>query len=105
MVTRIRNINPLQLGIVYAALYALIGLLAGVIFALVSMAAGSMAAASGIPNLGWLSVIIFPICYGIIGFIAGLIIALLYNLIAGWTGGIEITLSTPVGVTTATIPL
>jgi hypothetical protein len=103
MVTRIRAINPVQLGIVYAALYALIGLIAGIIIAIVSMAAGSMASA-GMPNFGWLSVIIFPIIYGVCGFIGGIIVGFLYNLIAGWTGGIEMTLTTPVGVTTPVIP-
>jgi hypothetical protein len=99
MTTRIRNINPLQLGIVYATLYAIIGVLIGVIFALFTMAMGSMMGAGsmgrgGMPNFGWLSVIIFPIMYGVIGFIAGIIVGFLYNLVAGWTGGIELTFST-----------
>jgi hypothetical protein len=101
MTTRIRNINPLQLGIVYATLYALLGFLLGICFAIVSMAAGSMAAMAtgGFPNFGWLSIIIFPILYGIIGFIGGIIVAFIYNLVAGWTGGIELTF-TPVGAAT-----
>jgi ABC-type polysaccharide/polyol phosphate export permease len=97
MTTRIRNINPLQLGIVYAVLYALLGVIIGVCFALIGMVASSMAP-SGAFSFGWLSVIIFPILYAVIGFIAGLIVGFLYNLVAGWTGGIELTFTTsPVG--------
>jgi hypothetical protein len=36
-----------------------------------------------------------PIIYGVFGFISGLIVGALYNLIAGWTGGIEVELSSP----------
>lgn len=97
MTTRIRNINPLQLGIVYAVLYALIGVIIGICFALIGMAASSMAP-SGMFSFGWLSIIIFPILYGVIGFIGGLIVGFFYNLVAGWTGGIELTFTTaPVG--------
>jgi hypothetical protein len=104
MTTRIRNINPLQLGIVYAALYAIIGLLIGICFALFSMAAGAMFKSGGMPNFGFLSIIIFPIMYGIIGFIGGLIVGFFYNLAAGWTGGIELTFSTTPVSTTAIVP-
>ena len=34
-----------------------------------------------------------PVMYGAFGFIFGVIGALIYNLVAGWTGGIEITLT------------
>jgi hypothetical protein len=98
MVTRIHNINPVQLGKVYAVLYAILGLIFGVFFGVASSISG--AAMSGMGNLGWLSIIVFPICYAIAGFIGGLILGLLYNLVAGWTGGIEVTLSpAPVAAT------
>ena len=37
---------------------------------------------------------LFPIMYGVIGAIAGAIGAALYNLIAGWIGGLEVQVST-----------
>ena len=37
--------------------------------------------------------IVFPIMYAVLGFIFGVIGAAIYNLVAGWTGGIEFTLS------------
>jgi hypothetical protein len=104
MVTRIRNINPLQLAIVYAVLYAILGLILGVIFGIIGSIAGPSMAATGMGNFGWLSIIIFPICYAVIGFIAGIILGLLYNLVAGWTGGVEMTLSTPVVAAAVVVP-
>jgi hypothetical protein len=105
MVTRIRNINPIQYAIVNAVLCALIGLILGVFFGLFSSAMGALAPGGGGMNFGWLSIIIFPIMYAVIGFIAGLIGAFVYNIVAGWTGGIEMTLSSaPVGAATATVP-
>ena len=96
MVTRIRNINPVQLGIVYAVLYAILGLILGVIFGIAQQRWGQYDGGVGDGRLGWLSIIIFPIVYGVIGFIGGMILAALYNLVASWTGGVEMTFSTPV---------
>jgi hypothetical protein len=96
MVTRLTRIAPVQLAIVAAALYAILGLLVGVAVALAAFAGRSVPATStaGVPTfgMGWLSIILFPIIYAALGFIGGLIYAWLYNLIAGWTGGVEITL-------------
>lgn len=106
MVTRIRNINPVQLGIVYAVLYALVGVLIGIFFGIFSSAMGALAP-GGAANFGWLSIIIFPIMYAVIGFIAGIIGGFLYNLVAGWTGGIEMTLTTapvPSGAAATVVP-
>ncbi|MEE8525424.1 MAG: hypothetical protein V3T72_15920 [Thermoanaerobaculia bacterium] len=38
------------------------------------------------------AVILMPLFYGFMGFISGLITGLLYNLIAGWIGGLEMDL-------------
>jgi hypothetical protein len=103
MVTRISSITPLQLGVVYGVLYALLGFIFGVVFAIASLA-GSSGPMPGIGGFGWLSIIVFPIVYGVIGFIAGIILALLYNLVAGWTGGVELTFSTPVSTSVTTTP-
>ena len=93
MITRLKHVAPVQLGIVLGLLYAVIGLLIGVILAVAS-AGGSTVAGMRMLSLGWLSIIVAPIAYGIIGFVAGLIYAWLYNLVAGLTGGVERTLET-----------
>ncbi|MGA9333686.1 MAG: hypothetical protein WBV39_05350 [Rudaea sp.] len=96
----IKRIVVLKLAIFQALLMALFG----VIIALCMMLFGSMigglighgAGAAGV--LGGLFMLIFlPILYGVIGFIAGAIGAFLYNLVAGWIGGIEmdVDLSAP----------
>ena|SRR5271168_27214 len=41
-------------------------------------------------GFGLASFIIFPILYGVIGGIGGALIALIYNLAAGWIGGLEV---------------
>jgi len=45
-------------------------------------------------SFGFAALIMFPLMYGAIGFIGGLIWAALYNVVAGWIGGVELTFST-----------
>jgi hypothetical protein len=44
------------------------------------------------PIFAILMAIAAPIMYGLMGFVTGAISALIYNLIAGWVGGIEMEL-------------
>jgi formate-dependent nitrite reductase membrane component NrfD len=82
---RITRVSPFQIGKVFAVLYALIS----IPFVLIAAVAGSMGAAeAGMPM--WLLVII-PIVYLVFGFIFTAIAAWLYNVVAGWTGGVEYT--------------
>ncbi len=100
MVTRVRNINAVQFGLVYGLFAALIGL----IFALLWLPFGALVAASAAheglkglgAGLGLFAIILFPVMYFIFGFVAGVIGGAVYNLVAGWTGGIEVTLQTAV---------
>ncbi len=109
MVTRLRNINPIQCGIVSGILYVLLGVIVALLFAPIMsimtahMPPGVPRAAAGL-SMGTL--LVFPIFYGVLGFIGGIITALVYNLVAGWTGGIEITLATlaPVASGTTLVP-
>lgn len=90
----IRRVGPLSFAKITGILYALMGLLFGAIFSLVSVV-GSALAPQG-TNLGPMgmfgaaAIIAFPLFYGVVGFIMSLIAAALYNLIAGWVGGIEL---------------
>jgi hypothetical protein len=98
-VKRIAPGSAFKVGLV---VYAFLGLIIGICMALFSMVAGSLGslAGGGVPaaralgfGFGLGAVIIFPILYGIIGGISGAIGAAVYNLAAGWVGGLEVDIS------------
>ena len=86
---RITRIAPLQLAKVLAVLYAFLSLIV-VPFLVLGSVLGSESGNTGLPLV---FALLIPIFYAVGGFIGGLIVAALYNLIAGWTGGIEFTIS------------
>ena len=92
----IKKIDVISLAKIAGALYAVIGFVFGIIFAifgtvLMGFAGTDMPGAFGL-FFGVAAIIVLPIFYGVIGFIGGIIVAFLYNVIAGWIGGIEIEL-------------
>ncbi len=95
--TRLRSINVVQFALMYGVICAVFGVIVGIIVALAAMVVPT-ASAMGVPSIGPLAIVLFPIIYAIVlfiyGFVAGLIIAALYNLVAGWIGGVEIQLET-----------
>jgi hypothetical protein len=92
----LRRIGPWSCAKVSGVLYAAAGLLIGIFFSLISLVAGSLAAAAGDDSglfgalFGVGAIILLPIFYGAIGFVGGAIGAWLYNVVAGWVGGIEV---------------
>jgi hypothetical protein len=94
----IRKIGVGSVAKVCGVLYAVFGFIAGALFALIALAgAGIGAAAADDPSAAWLApifgvgaVIIMPICYGILGAIFGALGAVLYNVVAGIVGGLEL---------------
>lgn len=98
----IKRIGPGSAFKVGLVVYALLGLIVGICMAFVSMMIGSLGSMAGVGGpaakafgfgFGFGSIIIFPILYGIIGGIAGAIGAAIYNLAAGWMGGLEVDIS------------
>ena len=87
MIKRIKHVAPLQTGIVLAALYGIMSLII-VPFLLLA----SVFARGGSKSFSIIFIIFLPVLYAIVGFVGGVIAAAIYNLIAGWTGGIEMTL-------------
>ena len=90
----VKRVGPLSVAKNAAVLYAIFGLIAGAIFSLAA-AAGAFASDSGagagiFGMLGVGSIIILPIFYGCLGFVGGLISSVLYNVIAGMVGGIQL---------------
>ena len=97
----ISRIGVLSCGKVMGALYGLMGLLFGALFALISLlGVGAALSASesgdgtGAGIIGAMfgvgAIVLFPICYGILGFVGGLITAAIYNLVSGIVGGLEL---------------
>ena len=96
----VKHVAPLSVAKVAGVLYALMGLCLGALFSLIGMAGAFAFDRSQAPfpfpfaglMFGVGAVIIMPIFYGIFGFIFSLIGAALYNLVAGWVGGVEVEL-------------
>lgn len=90
----LKSISVFSVGKVMGALYALLGLVIGGLFALISVV-GALAGGDGAPvalAMGVGALVIGPIFYGTVGFIGGIIMAALYNLVANFVGGIELEL-------------
>jgi len=97
----IKRIEPGSAFKVGLVVYAFLGLLIGIFVACLSLVAGSLGnlAGGGIigprafgVGFGVGSIIVFPILYGLIGGVVAAIVAVLYNLAAGWIGGLQIDL-------------
>src|SRR5258708_27209901 len=98
----IRRLGVLSVAKLQGALYALLGLIVGAVFALFSLFGAALGNALGSGShgnalfgaaFGLGAVVLFPILYGVIGFIAGLVVAALYNLVAGVRGGRRVVVS------------
>lgn len=85
----IRRIDPWSMAKMYALGLGLLGFVLGLIIAIFSVALGSMSGMAFFA-FGVAAVIVLPILFGIIGLVAGALTAVVYNLIAGHFGGIEI---------------
>ena len=83
---RIRRVDPTQAAKLTGVLYGLMGLLFAPIFFLISLAAPR---GSGY-GFGIGFAIVLPVLYAVIGAVFTFIGAALYNLVAGWVGGIEV---------------
>ena len=88
MVHQIRRFGVLQTAMVLGVLYVLLGVL---FLPFISIAATLAPDETG---FGTGMALALPLLYGAAGFIFGAIGALLYNLVAGWVGGIEVELDT-----------
>jgi hypothetical protein len=104
--SRMRTSTLNRVGILSVAkmmgiLYGCIGFLVGGLFTLMALLGsalgsqmeGGAEAALGGALVGVLAIVILPIIYGGMGFIGGAITAALYNVVAGWVGGVELELS------------
>jgi hypothetical protein len=98
----VKRIGPGSAFKVGLVLYGILGLFLGCMMALISMVAGSLTGMAGADasvakmmgiGMGFGAIIIFPILYGVIGGIFAAIGAAVYNLVAGWVGGLEVDIN------------
>ena len=87
MAQQIRRFSIGQSAKFLGVLYALFGLIFVPFFLLMEMFAPE-----GTGGFGTVFAIGMPVMYGVLGLVGGAIGAALYNLVAGWVGGIEVEL-------------
>jgi hypothetical protein len=86
----LKRVDYISAGKLFATLYALIGVVFGALFFLISVLGVTLGNAGVSGVAGGLMVAVFiPIANGISGFIGGMVLAGLYNLAASLVGGIE----------------
>ena len=97
----VRRIGVWSAARLYGGISGAMGLVFGIIFALIALAGGMAGAAADTSGYGLASgavvamfgvgaIIFLPLFYGVLGLIGGALGAALYNLFAGLFGGIEL---------------
>ena len=92
----IKRVDVISVAKITGIIAAAFGLLAGVIFFLFGSMFGALLGAGGESGGaaamfgGFMGIILLPMLYGVFGFIGGLIQAFVYNLAAGFVGGIRV---------------
>lgn len=84
----IKRIGPVSVGKISGVIGAVFGVIAGLVLALFSSALGG----SFLGGNWFVQLIGLTLIYAIAAFVGGVIYAAIYNLVAGWVGGIKIEL-------------
>ena len=71
---------------IVAAVYVVIGFIAGAAMSLLAMAGGEIGDHAGLS----LAIFWMPLLYGVLGYVGGALTGWVYNRAAAYTGGIEI---------------
>ncbi|MDH3628421.1 MAG: hypothetical protein OES25_12325 [Acidobacteriota bacterium] len=94
----LKSLGVLSCAKITGALYAVLGLIGGAFFALFSLLGAGVAASQsdGGAFIGMLfgvgAIIFLPLFYGVMGFVMGALTAFVYNIVAGFAGGVEMEL-------------
>ena len=99
MTRRLKRIAPVKFGLVVGIIYGLISLIIVPFFLLFAglsalttiLGNHSENAAGGIVGMiiGGIFIVFIPVFYAVVGGLMGMLAAWLYNVVAGWIGGIE----------------
>jgi len=91
--TVLKRVAPASAFKVGLVAYGILGLILGVICSLIAATGLHFASHRHMPivsRFGIFAVILCPIFYGILGGVGAVIGAAVYNLAAGWVGGLEV---------------
>lgn len=91
----IRRFDVISVGKIAGIIAAAFGLIFALLFLLFGGMFGAIAQAQGggalpFAGMGLLAVVVMPVMYGIFGFVGGVVQAAIYNVAAGFVGGIRI---------------
>ncbi len=89
--TVIKHVGVLSVAKIEGLIGVVLGLILGIMVAALGAVTSLVPGMTAFAGFGVLSIVIFPIIYGILMFICGAIGAFLYNLFAGWVGGVDLT--------------
>lgn len=84
----IKRVGPVSVGKILGVIGAVFGVIAGLILALFSGALGE----AFLGGNWFVQLIALVVIYAIVSFVGGVIYAAIYNLVAGWVGGIQVEL-------------
>lgn len=84
----IKRVGPVSVGKILGVIGAVVGVIVGLILALFSDALGG----AFLGGNWFVQLIVLIVFYALVSFVTGVIYAVIYNLVAGWIGGIQIEL-------------
>lgn len=80
MTTRLRSVNPIQLGIFMAVFYLLVGAVVALFMAPFMAMMATYSHQPGPASFGFFGMVMMVIFYAVLGFIGGVISAFIYNI-------------------------
>jgi len=100
---KVTRVGVLKCGLIQSVIGAVMGLIVGIIYFGMFSMGGLLSGISGMEEfsamgaglgigMGFAFLVFIPILYAIFGFIGGAVIAAVFNLAAGWVGGIDVQL-------------
>ncbi len=84
----IKRIGPVSVGKISAVIGAVVGVIAGLVLAMFSGPLGG----AFLGGNWFVQLIGLTVIYTVAAFVGGVVYAAIYNLVAGWVGGIQIEL-------------